>query len=150
MNRKQRRFVAEYLKDQNGTKAAIRAGYSKKTANRIASHLLTKVDIKAAINEKLSKIEEESGITVEYILNGLKEVAERCLQRVPVMVRDPRDGRKMIQKKDLDTDEGVWEFDSAGANRAFELLGKYKKMFTDKVEHSGTLSLEQILGASNQ
>ena len=59
LNPKQRRFVAEYLKDQNGTQAAIRAGYSKKTANEQASQLLAKLNIRKLVDEKLSKIEAD-------------------------------------------------------------------------------------------
>ena len=46
---KHQRFVAEYLKDLNATQAAIRAGYSPKTANRQGSRLLSNADIQAAI-----------------------------------------------------------------------------------------------------
>lgn len=49
---KQKRFVEEYVIDNNATQAAIRAGYSPKTANRIASYMLSKVDIQSAIAKK--------------------------------------------------------------------------------------------------
>ena len=67
LNPKQRRFVAEYLKDQNGTQAAIRAGYSKKTANEQASQLLAKLNIKGLIDEHLRKIEKDSVLTAENV-----------------------------------------------------------------------------------
>src|SRR5262245_36748998 len=54
LNPKQRRFVAEYLVDLNGTQAAIRAGYSAKTAEVIASHLLRKVKVR----QQIAKAEE--------------------------------------------------------------------------------------------
>ena len=123
LNPKQRRFVAEYLRDQNGTQAAIRAGYSKKTARVQAAQLLALLNIKAEVDAKLTKVEEKCGITVEYVLEGLRDVAERCR----------RDGK---------------EFDSTGANRALELLGKYRQMFTDKVQHSGSINVEDLLGGS--
>lgn len=63
LNPKQRRFVAEYLKDQNGTQAAIRAGYSKKTANEQAAQLLAKLSIKSAVEAKLTKVEAASELT---------------------------------------------------------------------------------------
>jgi hypothetical protein len=50
LNPKQQRFVAEYLIDLNATQAAVRAGYSAKTARKIGSRLLTKEDIQAAID----------------------------------------------------------------------------------------------------
>ncbi len=51
MTPKQQRFVDEYLIDLNATQAAIRAGYSKKTARAVGSENLTKPDIRAAVAE---------------------------------------------------------------------------------------------------
>ncbi len=64
---KQRRFVAEYLKDQNGTQAAIRSGYSERTANEQASQLLAKLKVKEAVAEKLREIESKSVLTAEEV-----------------------------------------------------------------------------------
>jgi phage terminase small subunit len=55
MNNKQEAFVNEYLKDHNGTQAAIRAGYSKKTARTIASQLLAILDISEAIKARIAE-----------------------------------------------------------------------------------------------
>lgn len=128
---KQKSFIHEYLKDKNGTQAAIRAGYSVGSAKVQAARLLTKDNVKQELARLSDKIATRCEITVEYVLEGLKEVAERCMQRKPVMVRD---GRHLVQKIDEETGEGVWEFDASGASRAFELLGKYKSMFSDKVD----------------
>lgn len=62
---------------------------------------------------------------------GLKEVAQRCLQRVPVMEFD-RVERRMVQAQ-TEGGKDVWEFDSTGANRSFELLGKHLGMFEKKM-----------------
>ena len=75
MTDKQRLFVAEYLVDRNATKAAIRAGYSPKTAYSIGSENLTKPEIKEAIQEKLDHIEEELGITRDRILREYRNIA---------------------------------------------------------------------------
>lgn len=143
LTKKQQRFVLEYLKDQNGTQAAIRAGYSKTRADAQGSRLLGYAEVSKAVDEKLANIADRVGVTVEYILSGLKENAERCLQRKPVMIFDYQE-KEMVQKMEETPDgkggtreEGVWEFDSAGANKAFELLGRYHKMYTDKMEHAG-------------
>lgn len=75
LTNKQKRFIAEYPKDCNGTQAAIRAGYSKHTANEIARKLLTKVDIKKKVEAKLQSVADKCGVTVEFIVLGLKENA---------------------------------------------------------------------------
>lgn len=64
---KERRFVSEYLKDQNATKAAKRAGYSAKTARQLGARLLSKVVIRAAIDTELAKINEKSALTAELV-----------------------------------------------------------------------------------
>ena len=57
---RQRRFAVEYLKDLNATQAAIRAGYSAKTAKQAGSRLLTKVDLQGLIQAGLKRQEEKA------------------------------------------------------------------------------------------
>lgn len=132
---KQQVFVCEYLKDMNATQAAIRAGYSAKNADSYAAQLISKPKVSRAIEEALEARKERTQVTQDYVVKGLMEVAERCLQRKPVMEFD-RTERRMVQAKD---DEGrdLWCFDSQGANRAFELLGKHLGIFLDKKEITG-------------
>ena len=108
---KQQLFIKESLIDLNATQSAIRAGYSKKNADKIGSELLGKTRIKEAIEKSLTKRTDKLDITAEYVLNSLKEVAEASKARN----------------------------DSAGANRSLELLGKYLKLFTDKQEIDATI-----------
>lgn len=68
LNPKQQQFVREYLIDLNATKAAIRAGYSARTAAQQASRLLTDVKISAAIVEGRAQLAEKAGITAERVL----------------------------------------------------------------------------------
>src|SRR5688572_27404276 len=72
---KQQRFVAEYLIDLNATQAAIRAGYSPKTANRTASDLLTKPDIQALISQRKEKQLEKADVTAVRIIEELRRLA---------------------------------------------------------------------------
>lgn len=72
---KQERFVEEYCKDFNATQAAIRAGYSTKTANRIASENLSKLDIKKAIDERIKERKEKLEITEKEIIAELAKIA---------------------------------------------------------------------------
>lgn len=69
---KQAAFVAEYLVDKNATQAAIRAGYSKHTANEQASRLLAKAHIRAAVDAELSKMSEKTGLSVELVFASLR------------------------------------------------------------------------------
>ncbi|MEL0569309.1 terminase small subunit [Citrobacter werkmanii] len=71
---KQEMFCREYLIDLNATQAAIRAGYSAKTANRIAAQNLSKVDIQNRIAELKSKRNEDVSINAAYVLNRLVEI----------------------------------------------------------------------------
>lgn len=93
---KQQLFVDEYIIDFNATQAAIRAGYSEKTANRIASRLLSKVDIQSAIQEAIDKRKERVEITQDDVV---KEWAKLAFY-------DPRgffdENKKMKHVSDLD------------------------------------------------
>ena len=129
---KQKRFIDEYLIDLNATQAAIRAGYSKKTAQQISSNLLLNVVIQEAIQEKLKKIEKKSELSQQWVLDRLEEITDRCLQRVPVMYYDKVE-KEYVQEKDANG-EGVWTFQPAGANKAVENIGRHLGMFNDKLD----------------
>jgi len=106
LSEKQKRFVAEYLIDLNATQAAIRAGYSAKTAQEQGSRLLSKVMVAEAISAGAEKRIKKAEITAQDVLEGLYHEATR-------------------------TGEGS----SHGARvQAWGLLGKYHKLFTDKIE----------------
>ncbi|MAO52137.1 MAG: terminase small subunit [Pusillimonas sp.] len=75
LNPKQARFVEEYLVDLNGTRAAIRAGYSEKTADQQASRLLTNVKVARAIAEAQQKLSERTHITQEMVLQRWWQLA---------------------------------------------------------------------------
>lgn len=123
---KQKEFVRQYLVDLNATQAAIRAGYSMKTAYRQGADLLQKTSIREAIEKAQAKRARRVEVTQDYVLSNLVEVVERTMQRAPVTDR----------KGEQVTDEegrAVWTFDAKGANRALELLGKHLGIFTDKI-----------------
>lgn len=109
MTPKQKAFVREYLVDLNATQAAIRAGYSKRTAHVIGHENLKKPEIAAAIEVAMDQRTKRTEITADYVLEGIKDTIERC--------------------------RGEGEaFNPAQALKGFELLGKHLKMFTDKAE----------------
>ena len=106
---KQQRFVEEYLIDLNATQAAIRAGYSEKTAQEIGSENLSKPMVAKAIAEAQEKLSNKAQVTVEMVVQGL-----------------------LNEAKDLS--EGSTQ--SARVS-AWAHLGKHLGMFKDKIEHSG-------------
>jgi phage terminase small subunit len=131
---KQQRFVEEYLVDLNATQAAIRAGYSKKTARAIGAENLTKPDIAAAVAAGRAKASEKAELSVGWVLDRLRTVAERCMQSEPVV--DKRGEAVLVETPTGDL-APAYTFQAPAANRSLELLGKHLGMFPDKVEHTG-------------
>ncbi|MCP4948883.1 MAG: terminase small subunit [Aestuariibacter sp.] len=101
---KQEKFVQEYLVDLNATQAAIRAGYSSKTAAKIGSENLIKPDIQVAIQKQRDKMSKKAEITVEGILKQIQEVID-----------DP----ETIARDKL---------------KALEMLAKHLGMFVNKID----------------
>ncbi|MFY2843583.1 terminase small subunit [Achromobacter ruhlandii] len=132
---KQRRFVDEYLVDLNATQAAIRAGYSAKTAGQIGEQNLRKLEIAAAVQEAQAVRAKRTEITQDEILNDLRELRDICMGRKPVtiseVVKNGQDGKATA------VDVCVSVLEPTAANRALELMGKHLGMFPSKVEHSG-------------
>ena len=126
---KQQRFVEEYLIDLNATQAAIRAGYSEKTAEQLGYQLLQKTSVLKAIEEAQAKREERTQITQDYVLTNIQKVIERCMQvqQVDNCLTQTEDG-ELAQ---------AFMFKEQGALKGLELLGKHLGMFKDKIEHSG-------------
>lgn len=124
---RQQRFVDEYLVDLNATQAAIRAGYSEKTAGSIGHENLTKPEIAAAIQAVQAKRAEQAELNEKWILERLRENVERSMVAVPVMVFD-RDKKEMVET-------GEYTYQGNVANKALELIGKHRGMFAERHEH---------------
>lgn len=120
---KQQMFCREYLIDLNATQAAIRAGYSEKTAYSIGEENLKKPEIAQYVQSLMDKRAQRVDVTADYVLNSIVEITERCKQGVPVIV----DGQRI----------GEWKFEPSAALKGCELLGKHLKLFTDKIDHGG-------------
>ena len=131
---KQQRFVEEYLIDLNATQAAIRSGYSEKTARSIGQRLLTNVDIQKATQEAQNKLSERTGITQEYVLSNIQKVIERCMQQEAVQARD---GSPLLVEGPEGDLACLFEFKETGALKGLELLGRHLGLFVDKVQHTG-------------
>jgi phage terminase small subunit len=122
LNEKQKRFCQEYLIDLNGTQAAIRAGYAESGARVQANRMLTNDNIQQYIQELQEGIQKRNQITIDEIMSDLIEVKNRCLQNVPVMYFDKIDKEWKHEGKEFG--EPVYKFDSNGATKVLDLLGK--------------------------
>lgn len=123
---KQKLFCHEYLIDLNATQAAIRAGYSKKTAYSIGSENLSKPEILEFINKAKEERIEEVKVDANWVLQAAVEVHERCMQHEEVKDQDG-------------VGTGEYKFEHAGANRSLELIGKHVSVqaFPSKIEITG-------------
>jgi phage terminase small subunit len=106
---KEERFVAEYIVDGNGTRAALAAGFAPRSAQRYASELLAKPTIRQAIAKELKAQEKRTLITADMVLKRIDRVARKA--------------------------EAAGDF--TAANQANRLLGQHYKLFTEKHEHGG-------------
>lgn len=143
MTEKQKRFCDEYLIDLNATQAAIRAGYSKKTAKQIGQENLTKLDVKEYIEKRMAEKEKELIADQDEVLKYLTATMRREKKECVVVTTSEEkstfvpDGegkmRKQTVKKEVPR---IVEIPArlSDANKAAELLGKAYGLYTDKVE----------------
>lgn len=138
LNDKQQLFADYYLANNcNATQAHIKAYNSKqKVAEVNGCKLLRNTKVKAYIEQRQAEIREKTTVTQEWIVEKLKQVVKRSLQEEPVMKFDYEE-RQMTQETVMDDtgrEIGVFTYDSAGANKALELLGKTLGIYKDKKE----------------
>lgn len=120
---KQKRFVQEYLIDLNATQAAIRAGYSKKSAHSIGPENLEKPEIKQAIEEKLKQIDDEKTADAKEVIEYLTSVM-RGESKSEVLSLCGSGRQEVIEKKPEERDR----------LKAAELIGKRYGLFTDRFQ----------------
>jgi len=139
LSNKQQVFVNEYIIDFNATRSAIAAGYSTKTANRIGSQNLSKVDIQDAISIAMEKRNERTQIDADYVLIKANELLLKSLGEVEVDKVAVSNGEPILFK--------AKEFSATGAGKALEVLGKHVDVqaFKDKVAHSGEMTINNLI-----
>lgn len=130
---KQKRFCEEYLVDCNATQAAIRAGYSKKTARAIGQRLLTNVDIKKYIDQQLQKLKNEKIADAQEVLEYLTAVM-RGEQKEQVALFTGEGVQDLVQK-DVSAKDRL---------KAAELIGKRYALFTEKLELQGETTIQIV------
>ena len=151
---KQAEFVRQYLVDLNATAAAIRAGYSERTAKSQGQRLLTNVDVSAALAAAKAEREQRTEITQDRVVSELAKIA----------FADPRElmewgpeGVKLKDSAELTEDQaasvaevsetttkdgGSLRLKKHDKVKALELLGRHLGMFTDKVKNEISGGLE--------
>ena len=156
---KQAAFVKAYLVDLNATQAAIRAGYSERSAYSIGQENLCKPEIQAAIQEEVKKRSERTEITADMVLREFAKLAFFDPRKLFDENGNPKDisdlddstaaviaGLDVVQEVDPDT--GVTSYTKryklASKQAALESLGKHLAMFTDKTESKvdGVMKIE--------
>lgn len=140
---KQQRFVDEYLIDLNATQAAIRAGYSVRTANEQGAQNLAKLSIQDAISKKMAARSRRTGVNAERVVLELAKVAfAKMTDIVDSNGRIKEDASpddlaciESIKYKESDNEYGgsvEREVKIASKLKALELLGKHLGMWSDK------------------
>lgn len=140
---KQQCFVDEYLIDLNATQAAIRAGYSAKTADQQGSRMLTNVKVKQAVAEKQAQRSKRTGVNQDRVVLELAKVAfAKMTDIVDSKGRIKEDASpddlaciESIKYKESDNEYGgsvEREVKIASKLKALELLGKHLGMWSDK------------------
>lgn len=128
LTEKQKRFADEYIISGNATQAAIKAGYSKKTAAVIGTENLIKPNIKNYIDERLEELKSERTADAQEVLEYLTGVM-RGDEKEEVMTEDGVAYREPSVKDKL---------------KAAELLGKRHALFTEKQEISANVTSTKL------
>jgi len=145
LTEKQQRFVDEYLVDLNATQAAIRAGYSAKTADQQGSRMLANVKVQQAISEKMAERSKRTGINQDRVIIELARIA---FVKMTDIVDSDGEIRSDASEDDLACIESVKYKSSESENsssverevkispklKALELLGKHLGMWNDKLD----------------
>jgi len=134
MTEKQKRFCLEYLIDANATQAAIRAGYSKKTAYSQGERLLKNVEVQNYIQEQMKELESNTIASAEEVIKYLTSVLRGESQSEIVVVEGDGDGLSSAKKIQKAPDEKE-------KLKAAELLGKRYGLFKDNVNLDGGVSI---------
>ena len=153
---RQARFVAEYLVDLNATQAAVRAGYSQKTANRIASHLLTKVDIRDAVARGATRKLAKADVKADHVLAQIRDIAFGDVRTL----FDSDGTLKPLHELSDDAAALIASFEVDGSStkkvrimdrlRALELLAKNFGLLTEHIDVSIVSDRDRMLEAGRQ
>lgn len=122
-NKRHEKFCHEYIKDMNATQAAIRTGYSKKTANRIGSRLLSNVDIKSRVAELRDAYLDENIMTAKQVEYELTRIALGLSKEKQVVIEGTGEGCSEARIIDKPPDE-------RSRLKALELMAKQHRILS--------------------
>jgi phage terminase small subunit len=125
---RQQKFCDEYLISGNATEAAIKAGYSRKTAKQTGSENLAKPDLRAYIDEQLAKIHSAKIADAEEVMKYLTSVMRG--EHTEQVLKLVGEGVQTVTDIDVSAKERL---------KAAELIGKRYGLFTDKVGLEGAV-----------
>lgn len=155
---RQQRFVEEYLVDLNQTQAAIRCGYSPKTAKQQGSRLLTNANVEAAIVEAQAKRSERTGITQDRVLAEFARLGFADIRRLMEWSEESVAFKPSSELTDaeaaaiasVESETTVRTFEGGETEKKIKLriklwdkqaaltqIGRHLGMFKDRLEHSG-------------
>jgi phage terminase small subunit len=137
---KQLRWIDEYLIDFNGAAAAVRAGYSEKSARSIAHENTTKPDIQAAIRSRSLELAARCELSQDEVIRGIRATIDRCNQSEAVCDASGKPVMVTTPAGDL---VPAYRFEPMAVLRGWELLGKHLGMFTNRHEVTGKLTGQQ-------
>lgn len=159
INEKQKRFVDEYLIDLNATQAAIRAGYSAKTAEQIGHQLLKKTSVREHLSTRQNEIAESTEITPEMVVKELAKIGfaniRKAVKWSPVLGMVEHDGNviltngvQLVDSDELDDDTAAAVAEVSQTAQGIKIkfhdkraalvdIGRHLGMFTDKVNLGG-------------
>lgn len=158
---RQEKFIREYLLDLNGKQAAIRAGYSPRSAEVQASRLLSNGKVAAAVAEEQQKRAERTRIDADWVLTTLAEEKTADLAALYDDAGNLRPMREwpmafrrglVVGVETVHGDDGsvVRKVRLSDRVRHMEMIGKHVDVqaFSEQMRHSGTLTLEQLVAQS--
>jgi phage terminase small subunit len=125
---RQQKFCDEYLISGNATEAAIKAGYSRKTAKQTGSENLAKPNLRAYIDEQLAKIHSAKIADAEEVMKYLTSVMRG--EHTEQVLKLVGEGVQTVTDIDVSAKERL---------KAAELIGKRYGLFTDKVGLEGAV-----------
>lgn len=132
LTEKQKRFADYYIETGNMTEAAIKAGYSKKTARVIGQENLLKPAIKNYVDERLKELEEKRVASATEVMQLLTSAMRGELDEEVVVVESIGDycSEARVVKKKIGLKDRI---------KAAELIGKRHRLFTDKIQVEGVV-----------